>query len=149
MKKYLKHTNNECQIPCFPLFFKILVCNKIGNYWTDTRITCKNPLVPVTSPMIHPCWKTLYVRYLTTNHAVSTFENTCRATLNNKRHKRKNTMPLNPNQTFNCSHCDHACLSCINFIIHKTWLQSTWTTSFLIFVPKAKPFWWLLKILGV
>lgn len=42
---------------------------------------------------------------LTTNHAVSFFENTCRATLRDKRQRRKycNAMPSSTGQTFSCN----------------------------------------------
>ena len=66
--------------------------------------------------------------YHTTNQVVSFFKNTHRATLKDKRYKRKKhkTMPSNPDQIFSCSHCNPVCLSCIDLISHKHACSQHW-----------------------
>ena len=67
--------------------------------------------------------------YLTTNHAVSSFKNTCRATLKEKRHGRRNhnTNPSSSDESFSCSHCNLVYLSCISLTSHEhasSWCES-------------------------
>ena len=70
-------------------------------------------------------WSTLaencHSWHLSTNYVVSSFENTCRASLKDKRFREKdhNTMPSNPDQTFSCSDSNHVCQSCMRLISHE------------------------------
>ena len=57
----------------------------------------------------------------TTHQAISSFEDSRRASLKNKRQRRKNreTLAPNPDQTFTCSRCGRTCLSRIGHVSHE------------------------------
>jgi len=57
----------------------------------------------------------------TIHQAVSSFESTRRTSIEDKRKRRKNRKALAPNtdQTFTCSRCGRACLSCIGLFSHE------------------------------
>ena len=117
----------------------LLAVKREGHQKSNFRSAWNKPLVPVTSTI------TLAENHDFTYHVVSSFKNTKRANLKNKRHRRLrnnyNIMLSSPNQSFSCSWCDHPCLFHIDLICHKCdcsqhELPPSWSS-----FHKAKPWW--------
>ncbi len=94
----------------------------------------------------HHQWPTLAADRVawrsTIQQAVSSFEDTRRAILKDRRLRRKNrkaTPTINPNQTFNCSRCGRTCLSHIGLISHHRACSRHGPAPSYIFVREAKP----------